>query len=85
MTGWRLSGKTVGHEFFLGHLVVHEQHVGIAAAAHVDGLAGAQATTFTSMPLAFLNSGSRWPNRPDCSVEVVDATTMDWRLRYRNA
>jgi hypothetical protein len=35
------------------------------------------ATTRTSMPLSFLNAGSRWPNKPDCSVEVVEATTMD--------
>jgi hypothetical protein len=34
--------ETVGDEFLFGHLVVHEQHVGIAAARHVDGLAGAQ-------------------------------------------
>ena len=35
------------------------------------------ATTFTSIPLAFLNSGSRCENRPDCSVDVVEATTID--------
>ena len=35
------------------------------------------ATTLTSSPVAFLNSGSRWPNRPDCSVDVVDAMVMD--------
>ena len=35
------------------------------------------ATTFTAMPVALANSGSRWPNRPDCSVDVVDAITMD--------
>ncbi len=35
------------------------------------------ATTRTSMPVACLNSGSRWPNRPDCSVDVVEAITMD--------
>ena len=31
------------------------------------------ATTRMSMPLAFLKAGSRWPNRPDCSVLVVYA------------
>src|SRR5690606_16244682 len=35
------------------------------------------ATTFTSMPLACLNCGRMWPKRPDCSVEVVDATTIE--------
>ncbi len=34
------------------------------------------ATTRTSMPLACLKAGSRWANRPDCSVEVVEAITM---------
>jgi hypothetical protein len=29
------------------------------------------------MPWAYLKSGNRWANRPDCSVEVVDAITMD--------
>jgi len=35
-------GKTVGHKLLFGHLVVHEEHVGIAPARHVDGLARAQ-------------------------------------------
>jgi hypothetical protein len=30
------------------------------------------------MPVAFLKSGNNWLNRPDCSVEVVEATTMLW-------
>ncbi|CFP59348.1 Uncharacterised protein [Bordetella pertussis] len=34
------------------------------------------ATTLMSMPLAFLKAGNRCPNRPDCSVEVVEAMTM---------
>ena len=29
------------------------------------------------MPVAFVNSGSRYPNRPDSSVEVVEATVMN--------
>ena len=36
-----LDGKTFGHDFFFSHLVMHKQHVGIAASAHVDGLPGA--------------------------------------------
>ncbi|GAA0569898.1 hypothetical protein GCM10009416_05530 [Craurococcus roseus] len=24
-----------------------------------------------------VNSGKMWPNKPDCSVEVVEATVMD--------
>jgi hypothetical protein len=35
------------------------------------------ATTRTSMPVCFVNAGSRCLNSPDCSVEVVDATTMN--------
>src|SRR5215468_4530687 len=34
------------------------------------------ATTFTSMPVLALNSGRMWRNRPESSVEVVEATTM---------
>ena len=30
------------------------------------------------MPVVFLNSGNKNPNKPDCSVEVVDDITMDW-------
>jgi hypothetical protein len=37
-----------------------------------------KATTLMSMPVAFLNSGNKCPNNPDCSVEVVDDITMDW-------
>jgi hypothetical protein len=35
------------------------------------------ATTRTLMPVSFSNSGRMWPNRPDCSVDVVDDTTMN--------
>jgi len=28
------------------------------------------------MPVSRLNAGSRWPNRPDWSVDVVEATVM---------
>ena len=35
------------------------------------------ATTRTSIPVLSWNSGSRWPNSPDCSVEVVDWTMMN--------
>jgi hypothetical protein len=34
------------------------------------------ATTLTSMLLACLKAGSRCANRPDCSVEVVDAMVI---------
>jgi hypothetical protein len=28
--------------------------------------------------VAALKAGSKWANRPDCSVDVVDAMTSDW-------
>ena len=34
------------------------------------------ATTWTWMPVALVKAGSRWPNSPDSSVEVVEATVM---------
>ena len=40
--GQALEGKAFGHHFFFGHLVMHKQHIGVTAAAHVDGLTGAQ-------------------------------------------
>jgi hypothetical protein len=30
-----------------------------------------------------VNSGSKCPNRPESCVEVVEATTIDFSLRYR--
>src|SRR5712671_3856010 len=36
------------------------------------------AITFTSMPVACRKIGRMWPNRPESSVEVVDATTIDF-------
>ncbi len=42
------------------------------------------ATTLTCTPLAWVKAGSKWANSPDCSVEVVEATTMDgwaWALK----
>src|SRR6516165_85084 len=36
------------------------------------------ARTFTSMPVLVLNRGSMWLNKPESSVEVVDATTIDF-------
>src|SRR5690606_20868779 len=35
------------------------------------------ATTRTVIPVALVKSGRIWPNSPDCSVEVVLATTMN--------
>ena len=35
------------------------------------------ATTRTLMPVFFVNSGRMWPNKPDCSVDVVEATVID--------
>jgi hypothetical protein len=52
---------------------VDQHHVGIAAARGVERLPGA---TRTSMPVCFVNAGSRCLKSPDCSVDVVDATTM---------
>src|SRR6266851_4082126 len=34
------------------------------------------ATTRTAMPVFLVKAGRRWPKRPDCSVEVVEATVM---------
>ncbi len=36
------------------------------------------ATTLTSMPVFFWNAGSMCLKRPDCSVEVVEATVMNF-------
>ena len=44
--GKALDCEAFGDDFFFRHLVVHKQHVGIAAAAHVYGLAGADRDHF---------------------------------------
>jgi hypothetical protein len=54
-----------------------EHHVGIAASADIERLTCPTATTFTPMPVALVKTGRRCPNRPDCSVDVVDATVME--------
>jgi hypothetical protein len=68
-----LDAEALGDELLLGHLVVHEDHVGIAAARRVQRLAGAQRDDAHVDAAGGLKAGSRWPNRPDCSVEVVEA------------
>jgi hypothetical protein len=40
-------------------------------------------STFTVTPVFPVNSGSKCPNRPESCVEVVEATTIDFSLRYR--
>ena len=41
MTSVALEAEALGDELLLGRLVVHEQHVGVAAPAHVERLPGA--------------------------------------------
>ena len=41
MTFERFDAESFGNELLFGRLVVHEQHVGIAAPADVDRLPGA--------------------------------------------
>ena len=41
-----LHYKAFGHCFFFGLFVMHQQHIGVAASAHVDGLPGAQCHHF---------------------------------------
>ena len=40
--GKAFDGKAFGHDLLFGDLIMHKQDVGVAAAPHVDGLAGAQ-------------------------------------------
>jgi len=54
---------------------VNEQHVRIAAAANIQRLAGADGDDADLDPGRLLELGKIQPNRPDCSVDVVDATT----------
>jgi hypothetical protein len=40
------------------------------------------ATTRTWIPVAVVNIGMRWENRPEFSVEVVEARTMNLSLAW---
>jgi hypothetical protein len=40
------------------------------------------ATTRTWIPVAVVNIGMRWENRPEFSVEVVEARTMNRSLAW---
>ena len=72
-----LHALTLGKEFFFRRLGVHEHDVSVAAPAGVERLPGAYATTFTVMPVFFLNSGSRYSKRPESCVDLVEATMID--------
>ena len=82
ITGEALDAEALGDELLLGRLVVHEHHVGVAAPAPCRAPGRCRARRRAPRCRSrFSKTGSRWPNRPDCSVEVVEATVMNLLLR----
>jgi hypothetical protein len=80
MTDWRLRPKPSATNFSSATVSCTKTTSASPRRAMSSAWPVPRATTLTSMPVAFLNSGSRCVNRPDCSVEVVEAMTMLWAL-----
>jgi hypothetical protein len=57
---------------------MHEHHVGVAAPRHVERLSGAERNDAHPDAGALLKIGRMKPNNPDCSVEVVEVTVMNF-------
>jgi hypothetical protein len=76
MTSWRLTPKPSAMNFSSAALSCTKTTSASPRRAMSSAWPVPSATTRTLMPLAFSKAGSRWPKRPDCSVEVVDDTVM---------
>jgi hypothetical protein len=78
MTLRRWQAEALGDELVLGHRVVHaarrRRHRGVRCPGP-GRCRGRRPGRRRRWHCVYC--GSRWPNRPDCSVEVVDATTMN--------
>ena len=62
--GKTLDGKTLGHGFFFCCLVMHKQHIGIAPATHVDGLARTHSNNFHVNACGFFKLGQKRCKQP---------------------
>src|SRR5215470_3994039 len=69
--------EPIGDEFFFGCLGVDEHESASPRRPVSSACPVPCASTFTSMPVFSLNSGSMCLNRPESSVDVVEATTID--------
>ena len=77
-----LDGKAFSDDFFLGHLVVHKQHVGVAAPAHVYRLAGADRHHLDLYARGFLELGQQIREKPGLLGRGGRSHHDRWRLRY---
>ena len=59
-----LGRKAVGHKLVFGHAVVHKQHIGIAPARHVNGLARAQCHHLDVDAVGLLEVGQQVGKQP---------------------
>jgi hypothetical protein len=78
MTGKRWTPYPSATNFCSADPVMHEQHVGVAAAPHVERLAGTQRDHLDVDAAGLLELGQQVAKKPDCSVDVVDAIVMVW-------
>ena len=76
ITGMARPAKPSATKRLLRRPVMHQHGIGIAAPADIQRLAGAERHHPHPDPGRRVKSGRIWPNRPDCSVEVVEARVM---------
>ena len=74
-----------GHHFFFSRLVVNEQHIGVAPAAHVDGLAGADRHHFHVDAGGFLELRQQIRKQPRLLGRGRRRHHDAGCLRYRNS
>ena len=77
MTGKRFTPEPFGDEFLLRRRSWTNATSASPRRAMSSAWPVPSATTRTLIPVSFSNNGNRCPNRPDCSVDVVEATTMN--------
>jgi hypothetical protein len=67
-----------GDKLLLRNLCMHEHNIGVVAPSNIERLTGARRYYVHEMPVVWVKSGSRCPNKPESFVEVVEATTIDF-------
>jgi hypothetical protein len=78
ITGTPLHAIAFGDEFLLGRPGVHEHDIGVAPARRYRAPVPCPARLRARMPVFVSNIGSMCLNSPECSVEVVEATVMNF-------
>ena len=73
-----LHTEPLAEELFLSCLGMDKHDIGIPATPGIKGLTGALGDHLYINTVLALNSGRMCLNKPECSVEVVEETTIDF-------